>query len=338
MAQLVRDLLWIALLPLSWLYSLAVDFTLRSRKRNNPGLLVIAVGNIHLGGTGKTPIVIQLANHLKSIKPVILSRGYKSASTKVGVQLDKQSKSGPTQFGDEPWVISHSTDSDVYIGANRFEVIQKFDLANRYQVALLDDGFQHVQLERTVNLLVLPGDDNPWETACIPLGNLREGLRSVKRATLILITCSNRNSAWVQDWKNIVSQLAPGVPCFVGLRKPVSVLDDQGEVVNPDQTRFGAFCGVGRPQRFIEDLSHWAPTEFLKTYPDHHAYTKDDIKELIKLAKDRAVEFFVTTEKDFFKVKDLFGEFDLPLRVAHTEYDLPLEFWETLEIRMRQAC
>jgi len=186
--------------------------------------------------------------------------------------------------------------------------------------------------------LVLPGDDNPWETACVPLGNLREGLSSVKRASLIVITCSNRNSAWVHDWKNIVSQVAPGVPCFVGLRKSVSVLDDQGKSVNPDQTRFGAFCGIGRPQRFMEDLSHWAPVDFLKTYRDHHAYTKDDIKGLIKLAKERAVEFLVTTEKDFFKVKDLFGEFDFPLRVAHTEYELTSEFWEILEIRLRQAC
>ena len=285
MAPLVRDLFWLVLLPLSWIYALGVNFSLRMRKRNNPGLLVISVGNIHLGGTGKTPLVIQLANHLKSKKPVILSRGYKSVSTKLGVQLDKQSQSGPIQFGDEPWVISHSTDSDVYVGANRFEVIQKFDLANRYQLALLDDGFQHVQLGRSINLLVLPGDENPWETACVPMGNLREGLLSVKRASLILITCSTGKSGWVQDWKNIVTQLAPGIPCFVGFRKAISVLNDQGESVNPGQIRFGAFCGIGRPQRFIDDLCQWAPVDFFRTYRDHHAYTKEDIKELIKMMK-----------------------------------------------------
>ncbi|NBX77251.1 MAG: tetraacyldisaccharide 4'-kinase [Proteobacteria bacterium] len=338
MARPVRDLLWLVLLPASWIYSLGVNITLRLRKRNDPGLFVISVGNIHLGGTGKTPVVIQLANHLASKNPVILSRGYKSQSTKIGVQLDRASAAGPRQFGDEPWVISHSTKSDVYVGANRFDLIRKYNLANRYQVAILDDGFQHVQLERSMNLLILPGDQSPWEMACVPLGDLREGLNSIKRASLILITCVHPDSRWIRDWKSLAGQLAPHAPCFVGMRKIISVLSEAGERVSLDKKKFGAFCGIGRPERFFEDLSQWGPIEVFKTFRDHHAYTKSEIEELIKTAKERAVEFFVTTEKDFFKVKDIFREFNFPLRVAHAEYELPKEFWETVDIRMRQAC
>jgi len=300
--------------------------------------LVISVGNIHLGGTGKTPIVIQLANYLKMRKCAVLSRGYKSQSTQLGAQLDRTSKNGPGQFGDEPWLISHLTNCDVYVGAKRWDLIKKFDLVSGYQILFLDDGFQHVQLERSIDVLVLPGDDNPWETAGVPLGSLREGLCSIRRASLILITCSNPHSDWVQDWKTIASHLAEGVPSFVGVRKAISVLNEHGEKLTADQRRYGAFCAIGRPERFFEDLGQWAPPDFFKTYRDHHAYSKADIEALIKLAKERSLEFFVTTEKDFYKVNEIFKEQGFPLKVAHTEYELPSAFWEALEVRIQKAC
>ncbi|MFM8270615.1 MAG: tetraacyldisaccharide 4'-kinase [Pseudomonadota bacterium] len=338
MAQLVRDFLYIILLPLSWLYSLGVFVSLKAKRIRDPGFPVISVGNIHSGGTGKTPIVIQLANYFKDRKVVILSRGYKSQSTKRGAKLDRQSLDGPRRFGDEPWMISQYTPCDLFVGADRFKVIKQFNIASDYGLAILDDGYQHVQLGRSVNLLILPGDENPWEAACLPLGSLRESFSAIKRATHIVITCSDPASTWVQDWREIAFQISPSIFYCTAKRRITFIRDGNGKRVDSSQGPFGVFCGIGRPKRFLDDLSAWAPMNLSKTFPDHYGYSFEEVCELVKKAKEYSIQAFVTTAKDFYKVSHFFKELQFPLLIAEMEYELPDEFWLNLNDRIERAC
>lgn len=339
MTQTYRDFFWVILLPISWLYSLIVETSLKLRKKHDVSTCVISVGNLHLGGTGKTPLVSQIANYFEGKNTAIISRGYKSQLTSVGSKLDKNASKGPQEFGDEPWEMSRTTASDIYVGADRLNVIKNFNIPSQYDLVLLDDGFQHVQIKRTTNLLIVPGDDNPWESSCLPLGDLREGLSSIKRATLIGITCSDPNGAWLASWKKIISEIAPEIPCFIGVRKLRAVKDGRtGVKKNPESTRFGAFCGIGRPKRFLEDMESWATIFYSKTYPDHHAYTKKDVEALLEKAKELSLEAYITTAKDFYKVADFFREFNFPLLVAQTEYEFEAGFWKRMEKELGEAC
>ena len=338
MTPIYRDLFWVVLLPVSWIYSVAVALALRIRRKTHTKIPVISVGNLHLGGTGKTPAVIQLSAHFRKKKPAILSRGYRSRFTKRGAKVEKNSLSGPRDFGDEPWEMSFSTSSDIFVGADRLNVLKKFDIQSSHGLIILDDGYQHVQISRAVNLLIIPGDENPWESACFPLGTLREGLGSIKRASLVGITASDPQSPWVEDWKQIISQIAPSTPLFVGVRKLASVSDAKGNEFNSQTTRFGAFCGIGRPQRFESDITHWARMDYVKSYADHHAYTKDDVQELIKKARACSIGALITTSKDFYKVADYFREADFPLLVARTGYEFQPDFWQLMNQMVEQAC
>lgn len=338
MTQQVRDLFWLILLPLSWIYALAAALSLGLRGKKKSEISILSVGNIHIGGTGKTPVVIQIANHFKFKKIAILSRGYKSKSTQTGLKLEKKSSQGPRFFGDEPWLMAQSTESDVFVGANRIGLMEKFDIASSHQQVLLDDGFQHVQLQRNVNLLILPADENPWETACLPLGTLREGLLAIKRATLVVLTCSNEDSKWIKDWINLVSQVAPHSPCFLAIRKMCSVRDSQGTPLNSHQLRLGAFCGIARPQRFFEDLKKWGSIQLSKAYPDHHGYSLGDVLDLVEKAKSQSLDALLTTSKDFHKVSGFFSELGFPLYIAQIEYEFPDPFWKHLEEKCGHAC
>lgn len=198
MLQTIRDFLWVVLLPISWAYSVAVQLSFRFKKAQSPQIPTISVGNLHSGGTGKTPLVIQIADHFSSKKPAILSRGYRAKLSSRGAKVDLGVNNGPALFGDEPWMMAQKAVASVYIGANRRQVLKSYQIEENHQLLILDDGFQHRQLNRGIDLVVIPGDEDPISSACLPAGTLREPLSSLKRASLVVITCSDSQAPQVE--------------------------------------------------------------------------------------------------------------------------------------------
>ena len=298
---LLRLLLW----PLSVLYGALMQLRVGlyakgifgQKRLNRP---VISVGNLTMGGTGKTPMVIWLAERfLAQGKRVgILSRGYKgSASTSDEVELMKARLKQRAQFG---------------VAANRYAEGKK--LEDRVDVFLLDDGFQHLELARDVNILLLDGSKKLKQEWLLPAGELREPVREVGRADLVVITRKAEHRTIEGDHSHTY-KIFYAETQLLGFRDLASA--DTGmylREIGPGP--FFAFCGIGNPQAFLKDLGRWhVPVCGHITFRDHHRYSKSDFRSLEKAAMAVHAAGFVTTEKDWINLKHL-GPLNLPTFVC----------------------
>lgn len=326
MLQSVRDILWIVLLPLSWVYGALVHFLIGKKQASQLGVPVISVGNLHSGGTGKTPLVIQLSHEFKSFRPAVVSRGYRGKLSTKGGFCDPSSEDGPKLFGDEPWMISQQGDAAVYVGARRLKVIKDFSVDKKHRLIILDDGFQHRQVFRNVDIVVIPAEADPWEANCLPLGELREPLRAIKRASCVVITFSLNQKRKTELWCELVKSLAPQIPIFTAER----IFNWKSLSGSP----WGAFCGIAHPERFRMDLEAIGKLQFFRAFPDHHSYKEKDIQTIILEAKKKNLKELVTTEKDYDKVFKWFQASAFPLSVARVKYQIPRDFVDFIESRV----
>lgn len=339
MLQHTRDFLWVLLCPLSWLYGAIESIISRFKRPRKLIVPVISVGNIHWGGTGKTPLVMALAGHFQRHRPAVVSSGFGAKLRYQGAKCSLDlSENGPQLFGDEPWMIASLSRVDVYIGKNRCRVIDRYSVEKDHKLIILDDGFQHKEIDRTVNILLLPGDSSPWDSALIPLGNLREGFGSVRRADVVVISCSNEATETVAEWKSLLSHFAPDKRPVVARREWNGVEDSSGISIATLDGKWGAFCGIAQPERFKRDLESLGPISFFKAFPDHYSYQKKDIDELILSAKQIGLEGLITTQKDSFKVKSFFERSEVKLGVSKICYQLPNDFWADIENRVGLIC
>ena len=240
---------------------------------------VISVGNLSVGGSGKTPLVIHLAQLLtaQGLNVDVLSRGYgRDAKT-----IDRVGPEGSsTQFGDEPILIARAAGIPVYVAANRYDAglraEREFDSTGAH---LLDDGFQHRKLARSADIVVLHRAD--FDETLLPSGQLREPLSALHRASAIVLRAEDRQ---------LESELRGR-----GVRAPVWI-QHRRLVVTPTSHCI-AFCGIARPDEFFSGL-RLAGIEIAATliYRDHHTYSDADINQLIQRATH--AQAFVTTEKD----------------------------------------
>jgi len=236
---------------------------------------VISVGNLSVGGSGKTPFVILLGELLKQhgIAFDVLSRGY-GRKTRGVLEVDPNGSA--EQFGDEPLLIARRLGSPVIVGESRYAAGLYAEKKYGAQLHILDDGFQHRALARDFDIVLLTEED--VHDHLLPAGRLREPLASLKRADTVVISSEmefSRSSS-----------------------KPIWRLQRSVEVANPPK-RAVVFCGIARPHKFVEQLQaagiQPASTRF---YRDHHRYTSSDIRDL-KGLRDRAdATGFITTEKD----------------------------------------
>jgi tetraacyldisaccharide 4'-kinase len=260
---------------------------------------VISVGNISVGGSGKTPFVMLLGELLKQrgIAFDVLSRGY-GRGTRATMPVDPNGTS--RDFGDEPLLIARRLGCPVILGESRYQAGRLAEnemgtatvrTENHVGTAvlgcppgqrpgpihILDDGFQHRSLAREFDIVLLTKQD--FRDQLLPAGRLRESLRSLRRADALVLTeeidpaqLPPRNNVW----RVRRSLTLPGTP-----KNPI------------------AFCGIARPQRFIEQLRAIGIHPVAETfYRDHHHYTPSDIRDLLRLKKETHADAFITTEKD----------------------------------------
>jgi tetraacyldisaccharide 4'-kinase len=321
---ILRWLLW----PLSLLYGIAVRLrlwlyargTFETKHLRTP---VISVGNLTVGGTGKTPMVIWLAERFLAAgkRVAILSRGYK----------------GRGETSDEIEMIRYRLNERVLfgIGANRYEQGRRLEQQG-VDVFLLDDGFQHLQLARDVNLLLMDAAQTLGREMLLPAGRLREPVSAMSRASLLVFTRTETSAGAAAA----IGQLQ-GYPVFSAATRLLGFRRFVGGVPVLPRAEIGegpfmAFCGIGNPRAFFLDLQNWQiQVVRAQAFPDHHRYTTGEVEALAEAARAAGARAFVTTEKDAQNLGEAqFGE--LPVFVAVIDLGISQEavFWETVQAQI----
>lgn len=324
------------LIPLSWLYAAVLSirnrlYTLGVFKARTLPCRVISVGNIVVGGTGKTPAVIAIAKHLqeKQVRVGILLRGYKRVSReKVTIVSDGEKVCASLrESGDEAYMMARHLDGiPIVVGGQRYQagqiVLERFNV----DVLLLDDGFQHRRLARDVDILTLSAKHlfgSPQQL--LPAGTLREPPIAVRRADVILLTHTETHIS--PPAKEAVRALAPNALVLESIHQPVCVYplgpetdgaetDFRSAVKVLEGKRILAVCGIGQPETFVATLMRCAPKGVeLLAYPDHHNYTEADMRQISTAFQAAKADLIVTTQKDEQKLADLVAQQALPIVV-----------------------
>jgi tetraacyldisaccharide 4'-kinase len=298
--------------PLEALYYFGYRLKKRSSlgKRRELPCPVVSVGNITVGGTGKTPAVVALAEEaaLRGYQPVILTRGYRGeAADPCFVSRGKGPELSAGASGDEPAFMAERLPGAVIVkSADRYAggmfALGKLDMGGKRPLFILDDGFQRWDLARDVDIVLVDGIKAFGNRRLIPLGGLREPLGELGRADILIVTKA-RNSELAAELRGF----NPSAPLFYSEYVILGLYDACGGYAALDcirGKRVFAFCGVANPASFRETLRNEGldPAEFV-TYRDHYQYAPADIDGLVKAAQGSSSGVMLTTEKDMVKIK-----------------------------------
>jgi len=302
---------------------------------------VISIGNLSTGGSGKTPLAITLAKELTALGfPVdVLSRGYGRESKLAARVLPEGTAE---EFGDEPLLIAREAGVPVYVAAERYEAGLLAEAAPKVfppaapvvnppqpnppksppvepppelpGVHLLDDGFQHRQLYRDVDILLL--DRENWKDGLLPAGNLRESLYAAHRATVIAIPAGDTE---LESALRIWGWLGP----IWRLRRRMDMPFVKGPLA--------AFCGIARPDQFFQGIEAGRdPLAFRIAFPDHYRFTAAILEEVISEACATGAKAMVTTEKDVVRLGKLVSVFPKHLPLIAAKLTVEIEYKDTV--------
>jgi tetraacyldisaccharide 4'-kinase len=268
---------------------------------------VISIGNLVVGGSGKTPITAYIAALLADAgeRPAILSRGYKRERADEEVVVVSDGVRLLADFeraGDEPLMMARMLDGRgvrVVVGARRVDAGRIAEQRHDATVHLLDDGFQHLALARDVDLLVVSSHDLEGETL-LPGGRLREPVDAVKRADALLVTGET-----LPDARALAARWEIGKAFAVTRSASVPRLIEPYGLV-PRVARSSpviALAGIAQPDRFFDDLllEGWQVVDRL-AFRDHHAFSDDDLRTIAQRVRDTRAELVLTTEKDVMRL------------------------------------
>ena len=317
-----------ALRPLGWLYGLVtgirnIMYDKGIRKSEEFKLPVISIGNITVGGTGKTPHAEYTATLLKDrYKTAVLSRGY-GRHTKGFFMSDAHSDSG--LIGDEPLQIKRRfPDLEVAVCSDRAQGIKRLIAMCDPQVIILDDAFQHRRIKPSLNILLVNWHRNILDDAMLPAGYLRESVKGRRRADIIIVTkCPEDLSR--EDMNDLEQRLRVKPEQQVFFTTPhyntPYHMDDAGQPVELPRVPLLAVTGIASPALMKAELERQGHTLSCMDYPDHYRYNKQDIvnitSRLESLGQDAAI---VTTAKDAARLQDL----DLAQELRQKIYVLPV--------------
>ena len=284
--------------PLSWIYKGAMQarnglFDFGLRPQVSLDCPVVSVGNLTLGGTGKTPIVSHLLNWAKArdIKAGVVSRGYGGQIKTVAKVQD--SSYGAQVFGDEPYMLfKNHSGTPIYVGPKRVSVAQELLRNEKVDLIFADDAFQHRSLARDLDLVVIDAMEPQENYQVLPAGRLRESVNAIGRAHFVLLNKANLVSPERLD--EIVSFFKLETGSFAKIDyalKPIAV-SEKGLLVT----------GVGRPES-VEQLVREVNIPLVKhlAFADHYKYSEDDAKGFVAQARGGPI---LTTAKDAVKLKE----------------------------------
>ena len=249
---------------------------------------VIVVGNITAGGTGKTPLIIWLAQHLQARghRPGIISRGYGGRATKWPQQV--RADSSPVMVGDEPVLIARNTGCPVAVSPQRHVAACELLAHCDCDVLLCDDGLQHLALDRDLEIAVIDGDRRFGNGRCLPAGPLREPVGRLQTVDMVVSNGRAGRNEFAMEYD------------YGELR----ALAEPGQTLKPESLRgrrVHAVAGIGNPARFFSYLRGFDIRVIRHEFPDHHEYAAEDLAFGEKLP-------IVMTEKDAVKCESFAGE------------------------------
>lgn len=307
--------LMLLLAPFSLLYGLIV--MLRNRlfdrsfiKSERLSCRVISIGNLTVGGTGKTPMVIRLARMLRDqgYRPIVLSRGYGGASKHPVNVVSKGD--GPlvsqTEAGDEPVLIAKALTGVPVLTGPRRALTGGWALKNlSADILILDDGFQHRHLFRDIDIVLINAVSPFGNGRLLPGGPLREPLGALKRADIIIVTGTHED---ITGGRPIALPDGIQAPIFRCYYQPRDLVQGSPEKTFPLEfvkgKRICAFAGIGNPMAFLKTLrALGAEVAVFMPFPDHHRYKPADATLISERARQYQAEMIVTTEKDRIKIE-----------------------------------
>jgi tetraacyldisaccharide 4'-kinase len=290
----------------------------RQRKLDVP---VIGVGNLTMGGTGKTPCVLLLAELLKKNgrKPGILTRGYGRSSPQRQLALAPGAEVSAERSGDEPQIFVRSGLAPVGVGGDRFRAGRLLRHEFDVDVLLLDDGFQHARLARDLDIVLIDALEPFGRGGVFPLGRLREPLAALGRAGVVLIT-RNGFSDLAGAIESETRRWNPKAPLFRADVQPLAWVDyatgvEHGLDARPFE-RAGVFCGLGNPLAFRRTLERMGvePVDWVE-FEDHHGYRPREVRHLAQQFQAHGATALVTTEKDAVNLCEACPELVAPMRI-----------------------
>jgi tetraacyldisaccharide 4'-kinase len=324
----LRILLW----PASQLYGVWVRvrawlYAKGWLKQKRLNAAVISVGNLTVGGTGKTPMVVWLAERFLADgkRVAILSRGYRGTKgTSDEIELMKVRLQNRVGFG---------------VGKDRYTEGQRLESQQPVDIFLLDDGFQHLQLARDLNILLVDASRPLRNEYLLPGGRLREPLSAIHRADVVVFTrVTDQLSVKraIQEFPEF--PIFPAVTCLLRYRRlAAEQLTIEPKIELPPQPLF-VFCGIGNPDAFLADVDRWGNCIVGSSiYRDHHFYSAHDLRQLEDSAKRAGAHALLTTEKDAQNLGDLRFS-SLPLYYCEIEIKITdtEEFQRTLRRKLEK--
>lgn len=296
MKKLLLFLLTVIYCPVSFLW----DLYWRIARSERISSRVISVGNITVGGSGKTSLAEYIASTLLSggVKTAAVTRGYKRLSSSSLVICDSQNHDWES-CGDEAAALARSIEGlKVYVDSSKTYAASKAS-DDGHEVVIIDDGFQHRRLARDLDIVCIDGTNpfgNGW---LLPFGVLRERVRSLKRADAFVVFVENK------DVDIMDLGLFPGKPVFRARKKIKGVETNRNESIDLKGKKIVGFCGIANPGSFYNTLENTAAdiTAFEK-FKDHYIYKSEDIIWLIELMDKTRSDTAVTTLKDYVKIEN----------------------------------
>ncbi|MGA7080979.1 MAG: tetraacyldisaccharide 4'-kinase [Terriglobales bacterium] len=319
--------------PLTGLYGAATMLrntlfdrgVLSSRRLEHP---VVSIGNLSVGGSGKTPFVIALGDLLKArgISFDVLSRGYGRKTRGV---LPVEPDGNAADFGDEPLLIARRLGVPVIVGESRYKAGQLAEQKFRPQLHLLDDGFQHRSLARDFDIVLMTEAD--FDDQLLPSGRLREPLSSLQRADAIVLPAALELDA--PSRRDAASRVSRGVL----QQKPIWRIERKLVLPNLPAEPV-VLCGIARPEQFFAQVraAGIAPAAEIE-FRDHHSYNRSDIEHLLAMRAKLGPGGFLTTEKDAVNLGSLRTELQ-PLTVAalNLTIDRPADLVDAILARIEK--
>ncbi len=319
------------LYPLAWIYYAVYylwDIYWNITQAERADAKLISVGNIAVGGTGKTSLVEYLAKRLcsKGIKTAVVARGYKRPGSS-SLEICIAGENCWENCGDEPSALARSVDGlKVYVDSSKSYAAIKAG-ADGHDVVIVDDGFQHRRLERDIDIVCIDGADPFGNGQLLPYGILREPIQSLKRADIIIVFPEKGHQAFS------TAGFPESIPVFSARKIVSGVKSTSGESIDITGRKAAAFCGIGNPESFRGSLiESGSKLVLFEKFKDHFIYKDNDINDLIKRSRDSGAELVVTTLKDFVKVEKIWPE-DIKLYYLkiNVEIDKEDEFIELIE-------
>ena len=289
------------------------------RRRRRLDVPVISVGNVSMGGTGKTPCVLRLLELLREQgrQPAILTRGYGRTSPEKSLVLPPGAIIRTERTGDEPQIFLRSRLAPVGIGADRFLTGSLLQQNFAADVMVMDDGFQHVKLARNLDIVLIDGVNPFGGKEIFPAGRLREPIDGLARADMVVITRSDVTDL-VPAVERVVRRHNPDAPILHARIEPEWWVEHRSGRLHGVETmafdRAGAFCGLGNPQGFRRTLAalgielvDWVEFE------DHHRYTPAELRRIAGQFHEKGATAILTTEKDAVNLCDSCDDLLAPL-------------------------